>query len=378
MLQADKQVLLSGLKRNALELRQKELDFNVERLTNLATQSSVIAGFAFESMVEMEIPENTHWLLSSVYFCFGAAAMSLALYVLCICSFLCVFGHRLALQGPQGSLERAVHGLRGQRQHIFSMAGVSLMFLVGASITMAWIKMGAAGPIVTFIFIAFSAAIGYKLQDLFVAFDIPADMIVTGATRVANSSSDGAVVDLSLIPTKDNRSYKRLKDEETTRETQQTFNGGGDEEHQLAQSRSRGVHHEGYLFKKTDPGFFAALDARWRRRYFVLNGTELFYFKEWEDYGAAGFEMAMNKSSPICIERHFASAISDLQTLKLDGENRFDLVPVDDPLGRSLQLQAGTREEMYEWLAALNEGRSSCRSVTVGSARMLHTENRIT
>ena len=30
MLQADKQVLLAGVKRNALELRQKELDFNVE------------------------------------------------------------------------------------------------------------------------------------------------------------------------------------------------------------------------------------------------------------------------------------------------------------------------------------------------------------
>ena len=38
MLQADKQVLLSSVKKNALELRQKELDFNVERYTNLATQ----------------------------------------------------------------------------------------------------------------------------------------------------------------------------------------------------------------------------------------------------------------------------------------------------------------------------------------------------
>merc|ERR1712216_648140 len=67
MLQADKQVLLAGVKRNALELRQKELDFNVERFTNLATQASVIAGFSFESLVELEVPEDTHWLLSSTY-----------------------------------------------------------------------------------------------------------------------------------------------------------------------------------------------------------------------------------------------------------------------------------------------------------------------
>ena len=46
MLQADKQVLLAGVKRNALELRQRELEFHVERYTNLATQASVVAGFS--------------------------------------------------------------------------------------------------------------------------------------------------------------------------------------------------------------------------------------------------------------------------------------------------------------------------------------------
>ena len=98
MLQADKQVLLAGVKRNALELRQRELEFNVERFTNLATQASVIAGFSFESLVELEVPENTHWFLSSAYFVFGASAMALSLYVLCVASFACVYGHRLALQ----------------------------------------------------------------------------------------------------------------------------------------------------------------------------------------------------------------------------------------------------------------------------------------
>ena len=61
MLQADKQVLLAGVKRNALELRQKELDFNVERFTNLATLASVIAGFSFESLVELEVPHGAHF-----------------------------------------------------------------------------------------------------------------------------------------------------------------------------------------------------------------------------------------------------------------------------------------------------------------------------
>ena len=104
MLQADKQVLLAGVKRNALELRQRELEFHVERYTNLATQASVVAGFSFESLVELEIPEGTNPILSSCYFVCGSLAMALALYVLCVASFACVFGHRLALQGPHLSL----------------------------------------------------------------------------------------------------------------------------------------------------------------------------------------------------------------------------------------------------------------------------------
>eukprot|EP00316_Scyphosphaera_apsteinii_P011071 CAMPEP_0119333950 /NCGR_PEP_ID=MMETSP1333-20130426/86331_1 /TAXON_ID=418940 /ORGANISM="Scyphosphaera apsteinii, Strain RCC1455" /LENGTH=73 /DNA_ID=CAMNT_0007344139 /DNA_START=57 /DNA_END=275 /DNA_ORIENTATION=+ len=73
MLQADKQVLLTGVKRNALELRQRELEFNIERYTNLATQASVVAGFSFESLVELEVPEETPWWLSSAYFVFGSS-----------------------------------------------------------------------------------------------------------------------------------------------------------------------------------------------------------------------------------------------------------------------------------------------------------------
>ena len=156
MLQADKQVLLAGVKRNALELRQRELEFHVERFTNLATQASVVAGFSFESLVELEVPEGTNPLLSASYFVCGASAMALALYVLCVASFATVWGHRLALQGPHGSLERAVHILIDHRVHIFATAAMSLFFLVCAAVLMAWIKMGAAASLVSLIFVLFA------------------------------------------------------------------------------------------------------------------------------------------------------------------------------------------------------------------------------
>jgi len=198
MLQADKQVLLAGVKQNALQLRQKELDFNVERYTNLATQASVVAGFSFESLVELEVPEDTHWLLSSAYFVFGSAAMAISLYCLCIASFACVFSHRLALQGPHGSLERAVEILVDNRVHLFSMAGIALMCLVLTAVLMAWIKMGYAAFVVSIIFVLFAYAVIYRMNALFHLFNIEEGEVVTGAVHVNNAASNEAV-DLSKL-----------------------------------------------------------------------------------------------------------------------------------------------------------------------------------
>lgn len=178
-------------------LTRAQLDFNVERYTNLATQASVIAGFSFESLVELEVPEGTHWALAGMYFIFGSMAMALALYCLVVASFACVFGHRLALQGPHGSLEIAVSVLIAHRQHIFSVGGLSLVCLVMAAVLMSWIKMGAAAGVVTLIFLMFAAATFHRMVHMAHVFEIKDIDLVTGAVRIADPSSRGAGVDLA-------------------------------------------------------------------------------------------------------------------------------------------------------------------------------------
>ena len=171
----------------------------MERYTNLATQASVIAGFSFESLVELEVPEGTHWALAGMYFIFGSMAMALALYCLVVASFACVFGHRLALQGPHGSLEIAVSILIAHRQHIFSVGGLSLACLVMAAVLMSWIKMGAAAGVVTLIFLIFAAATFHRMVHMARVFEIKDIDLVTGAVRIADPSSRGAGVDLARL-----------------------------------------------------------------------------------------------------------------------------------------------------------------------------------
>ena len=182
-----------------LSCRPYQLDFNVERYTNLATQASVIAGFSFESLVELEVPEGTAWWLAGLYFIFGSMAMALALYCLVVASFACVFGHRLALQGPHGSLEIAVSILIAHRQHIFSVGGLSLFCLVIAAVLMSWIKMGAAAGVVTLIFLLFAAATFHRMVHMAHVFEIKDIDLVTGAVRIADPSSRGAGVDLARL-----------------------------------------------------------------------------------------------------------------------------------------------------------------------------------
>ena len=405
MLQADKQLLLAGVKRNALGLRQRELEFNVERYTNLATQASVIAGFSFESLVELEVPEGTHWLLSSVYFVFGSSAMALSLYVLCVASFGVVFGHRLALQGPHGSLERAVTILISHRLHLFSVAGMALACLVLAAVCMSWIKMGAAAAVVSGIFVAFFVAVAWRLRLMAVLFDIPLQQLVTGAVTVAPpnqpahagldlshlnpgaraaaaSSSSGAAGGAAGLR------YQEFLDEEERIDGAgggggagggAGGGGGGGGAGGLASpprpvslqagAGAGSVYHEGHLFKKGEGGAFSTSEPK--RRYFVLKGANLYYYKTWEDFASGG--RATNAATPISLADYEPKAPSVDPHL-----NKIDLVPASAglELARVWELQAPSTAEFAEWMLVLQEARELAQKrggpPGIGAARTVH------
>ena len=306
--------------------------------------------------------------------------MALALYVLCVASFICVFGHRLALQGPHGSLERAVQILIDHRDHIFTAAGLSLVCLVAAAVLMARVKMGLAASLVTIIFIAFGHQVFSRMYLMLDLFAIPDDQLVTGATRVQNPQNAGAVVDLSrLNPASRSAAaatastsrlphpadgYARLADEQSLTDTERAAAAGAPDA-SLGGSSARApappvasLHHEGHLFKRGESGLFG---ENIRRRYFVLHDHLLFYFKSWEDYGASttGTRAAINASDPIDMRRYAPrpvlaegpGATGPVQP------NRFDLVPTTDPLARTWMLQGTSAQEAHDWILALEAAR---------------------
>lgn len=206
MLAADKDRLIAGVKQNALQLRQKELEYFVERYSNLATQGSILAGFAFDSLVELDISDamdkalvdsGFQWI-ESVYYVAGSCTMAFALYTVCVASFACVYGHRLALQGPTGSVERAVAVMMKSRTAIFVSFSCAIISLIIAASAMSWIKMGVAAGVVTGVFGFLLLCLVAKHQQMKYAFMIEPERMVHGDVRLHVGATDVDIATLEV------------------------------------------------------------------------------------------------------------------------------------------------------------------------------------
>ena len=143
MLRTGKQVWEAQAKRSALGIRQEELEFHIQRYTVLITQSAILTGFSFESIVHLEVPEGTDWRVSAWFFGSISLANMCSVYVVVVGSCLVVLGNQLALLGQDGdSLERAVTHLRKRRFSLFFMGFISLFSMISGGMALAWIKMG--------------------------------------------------------------------------------------------------------------------------------------------------------------------------------------------------------------------------------------------
>ena len=75
------QVWEATAKRSALGIRKEELEFHIERYGVLITQCSILAGFAFESIVHLEPEEETPMWIAMWFYASLAFAVMFSTYV---------------------------------------------------------------------------------------------------------------------------------------------------------------------------------------------------------------------------------------------------------------------------------------------------------
>uniref|UniRef100_A0A7S4C2A7 Uncharacterized protein n=1 Tax=Chrysotila carterae TaxID=13221 RepID=A0A7S4C2A7_CHRCT len=209
MLAASKDRFAFEIKRKALQLRQQELELVVQRYNNLAGLASIAAGFAFDSMVELEIPEDTweelhehdlEWL-EPLFYIGASCALSLAMYVVAVASFTVVFGHRLALLGGKtNSLDKAVAIMLKQHHTLFTAAALAMFSIYVAAVSMVFLKLGRLGIVNMGIFTSFLFLTIYSLYRLNRQLTIEAPALVHGDAHVHMGAHE---VDLARLGAED-------------------------------------------------------------------------------------------------------------------------------------------------------------------------------
>jgi len=137
MLAADKLLLQSSIRKNAVALKEKEFKLHNENFGSVGTQAAVLAGFALTCLVEIDIPENANAFTVFLYFVFVFITLTSELHCVAMTTMIAVCGTGLALRGPDGSIQKAVDGMYEERRQVFQSFAVGLFSILGAAMTAA-------------------------------------------------------------------------------------------------------------------------------------------------------------------------------------------------------------------------------------------------
>ena len=117
MLAADKMLLRSQVKQQAIALREKELNLFNSNFSAVATQAALLAGF---SMAFLEMSVHLHGvhfnpLAKGLLHLFSTICISANIFVVSIITFVSVWGSGKALRGKDGSMSMVVEGMNKER-----------------------------------------------------------------------------------------------------------------------------------------------------------------------------------------------------------------------------------------------------------------------
>jgi len=181
MLHADKRALEQNLKVNLLRIREKELHFYTENCVAIGTQASLLAGFAYAGLIQVDIPEHVNETLKTAYLCVTTTAMGLELIAVLNSTLCSMLGPGLALRGPDGSMNKAVDEMMEEYRLTFFFFGTGLVAFHFSALIFAWLEFvwPVAMAMSVTIFLFLYGMYHYFLR-IYARFKVPPSMMITG------------------------------------------------------------------------------------------------------------------------------------------------------------------------------------------------------
>jgi hypothetical protein len=149
MLHAEKDVLTSYLYKARNDIKRLDLDNLQNFLNTLSTQAALLCGFSFAvlSTDNTDAPDGMEFPV----FClqvFTTVTVGAEMYVVCNGMLTTILGPTLALNGPKGSMEKAVFLMRKHRGNIFLMFTVGMVGFYFMCLFLFFLKMKLGQAIV--------------------------------------------------------------------------------------------------------------------------------------------------------------------------------------------------------------------------------------
>ena len=124
----------------------------VDNFSSVGTQAALLAGFAFTSLAELNVPDDAPKPWKLLYFISVTITLASSLHCLVSTTIVNLFGPALALRSNDvRALERTTAGMYDERRQIFAAYWTGLISFQVAVIAAVWLVASETNPWVCFV-----------------------------------------------------------------------------------------------------------------------------------------------------------------------------------------------------------------------------------
>lgn len=144
MLEADRHALSSSVYHQALGIKEKELSNLLDYLTTLGVTAGFLFGFGSSSFFS-GLPDNTPKILTLIYYVCAMMCMGALFYCIATSTLCTILAPTIALNGPRGSVHKAVAGMYEEREHIWRAFAVGCAAFCLNFFAFIWVLLTRTG-----------------------------------------------------------------------------------------------------------------------------------------------------------------------------------------------------------------------------------------
>lgn len=375
MFAAQQRKLFQDVNQEVVSIRKAELDYLVRIKKGYGFRASLLGGFTFKIYTLAKSNDYT-WAryATSMYYIFTGITIAASVHVILVAFFLQSLAPGLALNGPVGSIVRAIDVMYSELDQVHKSFTILVISFWITTMSAFWAIMDfTAACICTFIFLIGIPISYHYLSRAYVRFGwspfdpnqrMKFNEVIAGEHDISYRFPSNEPIKEPLLTTNNAglryRFFSWFFDLPDSKPLNQNDSKSGDSPvptegtlkyaGTMSKDRKR-VVMEGYLIKKAGNNDLIT-GEKWDRRYFVMNAKGyLHYYKNRPEY-KKNPETAI-KDRPLELRDFNISARRDLSVNPPILE--FALQPKQDQSLRVWYLRTDTEEEMSEWISAFQD-----------------------